>query len=161
MRRFLIEEVKCGVADTCPMVGLVITSIKYNDGEGSKWLNLSELDGYPCFSLTNRDVFDELMENDFIEEFQAEMNKSFTNEFNGLTLGEYDDIFDCIYDGNEDNPTTAFLRYVIAVTRADFDVVDRLKKMAIGKYADELEFDMSDVEDEYLYDRSFDEEDDD
>ena len=155
MKRFLIEEVKCGVADTCPMVGLVITSIKYNDGEGSKWLNLSELDGIPCFSLTNRDVFDELMENDFSEEFQAEMNKSFIMDFQGVTLGEYDEIFGSFYEeDNEHNPAVPFIRYIIAVTRCDFDEFESLKEMAIGHYADEIEQIISDVEDGYLFDKA-------
>lgn len=152
MKRFLIEEVKCGVANSCSMMGLVITSVRFNDGEFSKWLNLSEVDGIPCFSLTNKDVFEELIKNDWSEEFTEEMHKSFIMEFEGLTLGEYDEIFDCIYDGNADAPATKLIRYIIAVTRCDFADFERLREMAIGHYADEIEQIISDVEDEYLFD---------
>jgi hypothetical protein len=159
MKRFLIEEVKCGVANSCPMMGLVITSVRYNDGRFSRWLNLSELDGIPCFSITDSYVFEELIENDWSEEFTEEMHKSFIMDFQGVTLGEYDEIFESFYEeDNEHNPAVPFIRYVIAVTRCDFDEFESLRQMAIGHYADEIEQIISDVEDEYLYDREFDDE---
>ena len=159
MKRFLIEEVKCGVANSCLMMGLVITSVRYNDGRFSRWLNLSELDGIPCFSITDSYVFEELIENDWSEEFTEEMHKSFIMDFQGVTLGEYEEIFESFYEeGNEHNPAVPFIRYIIAVTRCDFADFERLREMAIGHYADEIEQIISDVEDEYLYDREFDDE---
>jgi hypothetical protein len=159
MKRFLIEEVKCGVANSCPMMGLVITSVRYNDGNFSRWLNLSELDGIPCFSITDSYVFEELIENDWSEEFTKEMHKSFIMDFQGVTLGEYDEIFESFYEeDNGHNPAVPFIRYIIAVTRCDFDEFESLKEMAIGHYADEIEQIISDVEEEYLYDREFDDE---
>jgi hypothetical protein len=155
MKRFLIEEVKCGVANSCPMMGLVITSVRYNDGRFSRWLNLSELDGIPCFSITDSYVFEELIENDWSEEFTEEIHKSFIMDFQGVTLGEYDEIFESFYEeDNEHNPAVPFIRYIIAVTRCDFDEFESLKEMAIGHYADEIKQIISDVEDEYLFDKA-------
>ena len=67
--------------------------------------------------------------------------------------------FESFYEeNNEHNPAVPLIRYIIAVTRCDFDEFESLRQMAIGHYADEIEQIISDVEDEYLYDREFDDE---
>lgn len=158
MKRFLIEDVRCGVAKSSPMMGVVITSVRYNDGRFSRWLNLSEVDGIPCFSITDSFVFEELIANDWSEEFAEEMQKAFIMDFQGVSLGEYDEIYESFYDeNNEHNPAVPFIRYIIAVTRCGFDEFESLRQMAIGHYADEIEQVFSDVEDDYLYDKGFEE----
>ena len=152
MKRFLIEDAKCGVANASPMMGIVATSVKFNDGESSKWFNLAEVDGIPCFYLTEKDVYDVLIENDFDDEMQEFFDKSSILEFEGITLGEYGDIFDSIYE-NPDNPAVPFLRYVFALTRCDLKDVDKLVKKAVGKHVDEIKVPISDVEDDYLFDK--------
>ena len=152
MKRFLIEDAKCGVANASPMMGIVATSVKFNDGASSKWFNLAEVDGIPCFYLTEKDVYDVLIENDFDDEMQEFFDKSSISEFEGITLGEYDDIFDSIYE-NPDSPAVPFLRYVFALTRCDIKDVPKLVKRAVGKYVDEIKVPISDVEDDYLFDK--------
>lgn len=152
MKRFLIEEAKCGVAQGSPMMGVVITSVKFNDGESSKWFNLAEVDGIPCFYLTDKDVFDTLIENEWDEEFQEMLDNSYIEEFEGITFGEYEEVFDSIYE-NPDNPAVAFVRYAIALTRCDLKDVDKLVKKAIEKHIDEIQVPISDVEDDYLFDK--------
>ena len=66
-KRFLIEDAKCGITGG-PLDGIVVTSVKFNDGEKSKWLNLAEVEGIPCFYMTDEDVYDKLIENDFDDE---------------------------------------------------------------------------------------------
>ena len=70
-------------------------------------------------------------------------------EFEGITLGEYYDIFDSIYK-NPDNPAVPFLRYVIALTRCDLKDVKKLVKLAVGKYMDEIKVPISDEEEDYI-----------
>ena len=152
MKRFLIEDAKCGVANASPMMGIVATSVKFNDGESSKWFNLAEVDGIPCFYLTEKDVYDIIIENDFSEEEQELFDKSSITEFEGITLGEYVEVFDSIYE-NPDNPAVPFLRYVFALTRCDLKDVDKLVKKAIGKHIDEIKVPISDLEDDYLFDK--------
>ena len=153
MKRFLIEDAKCGIAQGGPMIGIVITSVKFNDGESSKWFNLAEVDGIPCFYVTDKDVYDTLIENDFDEEFQEMFDKSHIDEFNGIFVGgEYDEVFDSIYE-NPENPAVAFIRYVIALTRCELKDVKKLIKRVVGKYVDEIKVPISDAEDEYLFDK--------
>ena len=152
MKRFLIEDAKCVVAQAGPMMGIVITSVKFNDGESSKWFNLAEVDGIPCFYLTDKDVYDDMIENDFDDETQELFDKSSISEFEGITLGEYDEVFDSFYE-DPDNPAVPFLRYVIALTRCDLKDVDKLVKKAKGKHIDEIKVPISDVEDDYLFDK--------
>lgn len=153
MKRFLIEDAKCGVAQAGPMMGIVITSVKFNDGESSKWFNLAEVDGIPCFYLTDKDVFDTLIENEWDEKFQEMLDNSYIEEFEGIFVGgEYEEVFDSIYE-NPDNPAVAFVRYAIALTMCDFKDVKKLVKMAVGKYVDEIKVPISDAEDDYLLDK--------
>ena len=152
MKRFLIEEAKCGVADSCPMVGIVITSVKFNDGGSSKWLNLAEVDGIPCFYLTENEVYDTLIANEWGDEFQETLDNSYIEEFEGIVFGEYEEMFDSIYE-DLDNPAASFIRYIIALTRCDLKDVKKLVKRAVGKYVDEIKVPVSDTEDEYLFDK--------
>lgn len=151
-KRFLIEDAKCGVAQSGPMIGIVITSVKFNDGESSKWFNLAEVDGIPCFYLTEDDVYDTLISNEFSEEFQEMLDNSYIEEFEGITFGEYEEVFDSIYE-NPDNPAVEFIRYVIALTRCALKDVKKLVKRAVGKYVDEIKVPVSDAEDDYVFDK--------
>lgn len=152
MKRFLIENAKCGVAQGGPMMGIVITSVKFNDGESSKWFNLAEVDGIPCFYLTDKDVYDTLIKGEWDEDFQKMLDNSLIEEFEGITFGEYEEVFDSIYE-NPDNPAVPFLRYVFALTRCDLKDVDKLVKKATGKHIDEIKVPISDAEDDYLFDK--------
>ena len=150
-KRFLIEDAKCGITGG-PLDGIVVTSVKFNDGGKSKWLNLAEVEGIPCFYMTDEEVYDKLIENDFDDEAQEFFDNASVMEFEGITLGEYDDLFDSIYD-NQDNPAVPLLRYVISLTRCDMKDVKKLIKTAVGKYVDEIKIPISDVEDDYLFDK--------
>lgn len=156
MKRYLIEEAKCGVTKggmACgPVPGDVIVTIKYNDGTGSKWLNMSEVMGIAIVTLLEKDYHDVLMTDAFDDEFVAYLDDHTISEFDGIELGE-----DCrviignVYE-NSDNPAAPLLKYLISLTRCAMDEVDDLIKMATGKYADELDIPMSDVEKDMLED---------
>lgn len=150
MERFLIEEAKCGVADTVPMISVVISSVKFSDGKKSQWLNLTEVDGIPTFHLTDEDVFDILMRDDFGDEETDMFDNALSDEFFGIDLlGGYDEIFDSIYDDPE-NPVVPFIRYIIALTRCKIEDEKELVEAAVGKYVDEIKVPISDAEDDYL-----------
>ena len=152
MKRFLIEQAKCGIAESVPMFGVVVTSVKYNDGESSKWFHLVEVDGIPCFYLTDEDAYDMFITNEFDDEDEEMLDNSYIAEFNGISLGTYEEVFDSIYK-NPDNPAAEFIRYVITLTRCDLEDVQKLVEMAVGKYVDEIKVPASDEEDDYLFDK--------
>lgn len=93
---------------------------------------------------------------DFIEY----INEHSISEFNGI---EFDgDCLSTFYNIMEDpdNPAAPLLKYMIALVRCPMEDVDGLVEMAKGKYADELEIPISDVEEDYLEEMAEEEEED-
>ena len=156
MKRYLIEDAKCGITDggmACgPVSGSVIATVKFKEGDKSQYLSLAEVSGIPNFFLTDRDVYDDLIKEDFDDkEFDSYMNASYISDFNGVELGEYVDVLESIHEDPE-NPAVSLLRYIIALVRCPMEDVDGLVEIASGKYADELEIPISDVEEDYIED---------
>ncbi len=116
----------------------------------SQWLSLVEVEGFPNAYLSDKDIFDDLRGEDFEDEEYAEyMEEHFIDEFDGIMLDEYESVFNSIRK-NPENPAAALIRYIILLVRCPTKDVEGLIQMARGKYADELEIAMSDVEEEYL-----------
>ncbi len=157
MKRYLIEEAQCGITKggfACgPISGQVITSIKYNDGAGSKWLSIAEYDGFPMIYVSERDIFDDLIKDAFEDEaFMEYLEAHKIGDFDGVYLGgEYQDVFEGIYEDPE-NPAARLLKYAIALTRCAEGEEKDLIDMASGKYVDELDIPISDVEEDYMED---------
>ena len=97
----------------------------------------------------NVDVFDKLIEED--DKTIERANDSAIQEFNGITLGSGDYDFACLQE-NEDNPAVPLIRYIIALVRCEMEEVNALVTIAKGKYIDEVEIPLSDLEEEYLED---------
>ena len=68
MKRYLIEEAKCGLTGggfACgPVAGSVVVTVRFDDGGGTRWLTVAECDGIPNFFLLDRDVHDKAVEED-------------------------------------------------------------------------------------------------
>ena len=150
MKRYYIEEAKCGLTEggfACgPVSGHVVVTVRFNDGGGSRWVTAVEVDGIPNFFLLDRDVHDKAVRED--DETLEWMYPRFTRDFNGLETGDYFDMFRSIADDPE-NPAVPLLRYIIVLLRCPMDDVDGLIGMAAGKYADELGIPVSDVEEDF------------
>ena len=157
MKRYLLEEAKCGITNggfACgPIPGHVITSIKYNDGAGSKWLSIAEYDGLPMTFVSERDIFDDLMKDDSEDdEFTEYLEEHQIWDLDGMEFGdEYSDVYEGIYADLE-NPAAQLLKYAIALTRCAEGEEKDLIDMASGKYVDELDIPISDVEEDYMED---------
>ena len=149
-KRFFIEDVKCGVTKggiACgPVSGNAVTSIKYLDGEHSKWINLVDVSGSLNTFLTDIDIYDKLIEENFEDqEFTEFMHKTFISEFEGIKLEDFYNVYGYMKE-HPDNPANPLLRYLFAVTLCGWDDLDRLIVMGKGKYADELDVPMTDLE---------------
>lgn len=162
MKRYFIEEAKCGITRggmACgPVQGNVIAMIKYNDGKEIGWLNIAEVDGIPNWFLTEKDIFDILIEEKFDDDFTDYLEEHSISKFNGLNVGEYCDIFSSIKDA-PDNPAVSLLRYAITLVRCSMEELEGLIDLGKGKYADELDIPISDVEKRYLKDNDAEEDD--
>lgn len=151
MKRYLIEEAKCGITDG-GMASSVVASLKINDGAVTRWLTLVEVDGIVCLYMTDRDIYEEALQDDYSDEFQAYLDSHAIDNVNGLEFSEdYTSAFSSIYDDPE-NPAVPVVRYLIALVRCEMEETEGLIRMAAGKYADELDIPVSDVEEEYMED---------
>ena len=162
MKRYYIEDVKCGITKGgfgCgPIDGNIVTTVKFNDGERSQWLNLIEVAGIANTYLTDKDVFAAAIKEDFEDKaYWDYMHNHHIETFNGLTIsGDYNEIV-CDFS-DEDNPAVPLIRYLLALTRCDLEETDDMISMGKGHYVDELDIPMSDVE-KYFSDEDFDDED--
>ena len=132
------------------MPGSVVAAVQYRENESvPKLIYLVEVDGIANFFLIDVDVFDKLIEED--DKTIERANDSAIQEFNGITLGSGDYDFACLKE-NEDNPAVPLIRYIIALVRCEMEEVNALVTIAKGKYIDEVEIPLSDLEEESLED---------
>ena len=143
MKRFYIEDTKYGVTEGgigCgPVSGNTVITVKYRTGKKTQWISLVDVAGTPNVYLTDRDVFDELVKQDFEDQaFSKYIEKSFTDSFEHVPFGsDYCETFECFYRDPE-LPAIPFVKYLIALVRANKDNVEELINKAVGNYADEL-----------------------
>ena len=155
MKRYFIEDVKCGITEdgmACgPIGGNIVATISFKEEDKTQWISLVEVTGIPIFYLSDKDIYEDLLKEDFEdEEFMAYANEHQIHDFNGIALSaEYDEIFDSIARSPE-NPAVPLIKYLITIVRCSEDEVEPLISIAEGKYADELDVPMSDVEEDYL-----------
>ncbi len=153
MKRYYIEEVKSSISAggfACgPISGNPVVTIRFKDGDETKWLSLVEVEGLPNCFLTDEDIHEKLVAEDFDDDFTDYLDQHAVGDFNGITFGEYTDIYYSISQ-NPENPAIPLIRCLLTFARCDSGDEAELIKMAEGKYADELEVPMSDIEEDYL-----------
>ncbi len=154
IRRYFIEEVKCGVTAggmACgPVPGNVVASVRYTFGRVENWFTMIETDGIPTVFVTEEDVFEEILKDDFDEEFEEYLEYHEIDLLNGIQLnGGYEVMIDTIMEKPE-SPAAPLIKYMMALVRCETGAVPGLIRMAEGHYVDELEIPVSDVEEEYL-----------
>ena len=155
MKRFLIETAKCGITEggmACGAVsGNVVVTVQFKEGSKTQWLSLVEVEGIPNVYLSDKDIHEDLVAEDFDdEEFTEYMEDHYINEFEGIEFdSDYSTTFESIADDPE-NPAVPLVRYLITLVRCDMDEVEDLILMASGKYADEINIPASDVEEEFM-----------
>ena len=145
MARIKILEVKCE-ADC--LAEVVNTSIKFDDGNGEKWLSVSEVEGMGSFYISEQDIFDRLNNvGEYDEELQDILDSS-PEEFDGVPLKEdYDAVFE--YAQENDSDALQLVRYAILVTRCPEEDLQNTICLGEGKFIDEIDVPMSDIEEEY------------
>ncbi len=155
MKRYFIEEAKRGITEggiACgPVSEHVVVTVKFKKDSTTQWISLVEVEGIPNVYLSDKDIHEELVAEDFDdEEFAEYMEEHFISEFNGI---EFDVYYSTTFEdiaADPENPAIPLIRYLISLTRCDMDDVEGLVEMASGKYADELDIPASDVEEEFL-----------
>lgn len=141
-KRYFIECAKCGVQgqdEGSWMDAAVVTAVKYRVDEKEKWLANLEVTGIPNFYIFDDDLFDTIITNaDEDEEMLTGVyEKSAIDEFDGIKLGDYDEIEEYLSESSG-HDGEALIRYVVTLSRCDRADEDHIIKAGEGKYADEV-----------------------
>lgn len=149
---YIIEEIKCGITEggiACgPIDGNIVVSLKFSDGDQTKWLNNVEVAGIPNFYLTDKDIYEELLKEDFDnEEFTRFLDNSFVSNFVEIKLGEYEDIYESFTNANPDN--VKLIRAIIWVTRCDMSELEKVISYLTKTDFAEIDIPILDVEDDF------------
>ena len=154
MKRFYIEDARCGLsrgAQKPPMPFAVCAAVDFREDDGeSRLFFLNEFNGMPMFFISEEDFFDKILAED--GEVIGKTGKLILQEFEGIRFGKMKYDFESLAE-NEGNPAAALIRYLIALVRSDRDKTAGLIEMAKGRYLDELEIPVSDLEQKYLEER--------
>ena len=144
MKRYLIEDVKCGIADGgmgCgPVSDALMLAIKYRVDNVSQWINVVDTDGIIDAFLTDEDIFEKLMDEDFEDkEFYKYLEGRHIDDIDGVKIGgTFETVYESTYE-NSENPAAKLIRYLLFLFDNDEDDVDESIKMGIGKFSDELD----------------------
>ena len=154
--RYLIEEAKCRITNTVllhdMLMGTVVAAVKFRKSKETLWLYLSDCDGIPVFTLTEKDIYEKILKEDpEDEEFIEYLNEHQIDKLDGVEFDTtFEGLIENIRTADYDNPVVPLLLYIIVLVRCKMTDVEPLIGMARGKYADELDIPMSDVEEELL-----------
>lgn len=151
MSKYFIEEVKCDWSKgfgACP----VISSIKYRDSEGIKYLTIHEIEGFLSFFVTDDEKIDLLVgygefeydeDSDEYAEADCMVNGGGLEVFDGIVLAEEKDgvieYIEELDDGT--NMTAKLLRYGLSLIDCSPEELDNLIKAGTGKAIEDLEYD--------------------
>lgn len=128
--------------------GCVIVSLRVM-GEGCNWLTLVDDNGTPKFYSSQEDIF-ALRKKGEVRSWLKEIETCRINEFEGLKLDEYNDVFFSIYNDIE-NPACKLIRYMIDLIFAkDSKEITDLMHLPMGKSIDEVDVPISYIEENYL-----------
>ena len=125
----------------------LIYSVKFRVNGKSRWLhNIFQL-GIPNYLMSDDDIHENLLDNDFLFENSDYIDSLYVNEFQGLQLDEYESMVNDINE-NLDNPAVPFIRYLLRLYCTDSEGVYKLIEEGVGKYADEISLPPFDYEKE-------------
>ena len=127
-----------------------VVTVKFKDGEGSKWISVVDVEGILNIFLLDNDYHKELVNEDQDDAFYDYMNNHLLTEFDGVEVGaDYGEIAETLMD-NKENPASQFIGYVINLTSCPLDETDQLIAKSVGKYADELDSPFEALEERFL-----------
>ena len=149
--RIQILEVKYGMSKggmACsPVDGSPVFSVRYRTNGKSRWLHNCVVDGIPNFFITDEDLHDKLLDDNYVDKNIDYINSLYADEFEGICLDEYDCMVDDISD-DPDNPAVPFIRFLLRLYNSYREEINRMIEENIGLYADELDLPPFDYDDE-------------
>lgn len=148
--KYLIKDIKFGTTEdgvACePIEGNIVVTIEFQDDISTNWLSMVEIFGIPEFYYSDEDIFEELLKesDDFIEKTEHLIIK----EFNGIQLGEYEDIIKNLRKPFDENDKS-LIKLIIAVMRLDYEDTNKLIEDSIGKYSIDINIPNTDLDEDF------------
>ena len=131
-KRYFIECAKCGVQgqeEGSWMEAAVVTAVKYRVDEQEKWLVNLEVTGIPNFYIFNDDLFDVIIKNDPEDEEMLikVYEKSAIDEFDGVRLGDYDEIEESLSESSG-HGGDELIRYIVSLSCCKKSILSKLAR---------------------------------
>ena len=153
MKRYFIVDAKRDEVNTDQST-VVVASVKFLNEGKPQWLNWVDADGITGLILSERDIFDELLENCKDNDDSAiieYLDENAISKFEGIDFEEsYDTPYDSIYRFDPENPANPLIRFLFSLSLCPMEQTDNLIVLAKEKYIDEVEIPMNDAEKCYL-----------
>lgn len=162
MKKLFVEDVKVGVSKggmACgPVPGHVVAEVCLRAEEDGtvKYYSLAEVEGIPNFFETDVSTFDRQIEDDGDdEEFWDMLSEHIAGDFS-----DYRGFFDNQEEMELHDPEHMLIwKFLIYLVRSDWDEIEQMKAVSIGKCLGDFEIPVCDLEQDWLDDNADDEED--
>ena len=116
----------------------IITSIAYEQEGETRWLTNLEYNGRPNFYLTEEDIYDQCFS---LEEPYDALKEHRIQDFDGFPLTEdYEGLLPSLEKLSEKQSAGWLILYLVLLTRSDFESLEELIEMSLGKDIAELDF---------------------
>lgn len=142
MKKYLIKDVKVGVSKggiACgPVSGSVVAEVCIRDQETGteKFCSLTEVEGIPNFFETDESTYDRQ-----IEEVDDQAFWDMLSEHSVEGFGDYRDFYEALDEAEpEEREELLIWKYLIYMTRANWDEIDQLKEKSVGKCLGDFKF---------------------
>lgn len=147
MKGYMIEDVKIAMRGGYgPLPGVVVVGVRYDKGEGPKWLYGLECDGNVEFHLSEKDVSKELLcdtdSDRELKRMQKVIDRTYISEFEGMALGSYGELLET-FETVPETPAMRLIKYLVLLLRCPVEDDERYIGMAIGRSIEETEFELS------------------
>ena len=139
MKRYLIEEVRSALKeDYGPLPGAFAVSVRYDDGEGQRWLSAVECCGCVEFHLSDEDISSTLVAYEPTEKVRKVIEQTFVDEIDGFPLGDYGDLYGAMEEDPQ-NPAVPLMRYLVLLVRCPMVDLQGFIDMGVGRHIDEVD----------------------
>ena len=146
MTRYKVVEARCGLGNggmACgPVSGPVIGEIHLQGDNGDDfYLCNAEVDSIPCMFKTPMSTIDDQINESIFDE--GPRQEFFNSCY--MDVGDYDEILQ-----DKENELYDAFRYLIYIVRTSWKDMDSFIAKTVGKYLDEMEIPMSDIEESMM-----------
>ena len=118
------------------MLDEIVSEVELS-GACKKYMYLVEVYGNPVFYYSDKEMFDELLENDGSDEFEKLLSDTRIDRYKGIDLTDYETIANTIDDADNEE-AKKLIKLLVAITRSDNEETNKLIAENTGKKVNEI-----------------------